>query len=328
MIEAQKHLKEQYGDDVKAREFTRMSRLLFLVCIFAASLIPLEIFLRPLFHSQEVALILALQEWLRQGHYSQETAMQLARVITAITQADAVRYVMYALYLCGDTMLANKTAIVSFSGIFALNMVKLSYKEPRPYWYVPTVEAYKCSIDFDGPSENTFILMFLGTYLNLIYLRKYARTPSKLLSLFLFLVQALCLVATAISGLLLGRSYLSASLIGVVFGFFWVLVSLQLDNQVHLLIMKSIFIERKARKNKFYLFFLTSGLLIIATTVFNLNMQTWRRPPNLWTTLSNEKCGEASLLGMKGTFLQSSIVLCIPVMVFATSLAIHLEGED
>ena len=170
--------------------------------------------------------------------------------------------------------------------------------------------------------------MFLGSYLNLIYLRKYARKPNKVFSHFLFIVQGLGIIVIAFSGLLLGRSYLSSSLIGVVFGFFWLLVSLQLDNQVHLLAMKSIFIEKKARKNKFYLFFLTSGLLIIATTVFNLNMQTWRRPPNLWTAMSMEKCGEASMVGMRGTFLESSIILSIPVMVFATSLAIHLEGED
>lgn len=118
-----------------------MTRLLFLVCIFAASLIPLEIFLRPLFHSEEVSLILAIQTLVRRD-FAQETIIQLARIITEVTQANAVRYVMYILYLCGDTMLANKTAIVSFSGIFALNMIKLTYKEPRPYWHVPTIQAY------------------------------------------------------------------------------------------------------------------------------------------------------------------------------------------
>ena len=169
-------------------------------------------------------------------------------------------------------MLAIKAAFMSFTGLFAVSLIKLIYKEPRPYWVVVDIQAYLCSNDFDGPSESAFVLMFLGTYLNLIYLRKYARTPHLALSWVLFIFQGLFLIVSSVAGLLLGHTHLTSSLMGVVYGFFFVLVFLQVDNQVHLLVMKSVFIQKRARKNKFYLFFLASGLLVIATTAFNLEM--------------------------------------------------------
>ena len=112
-----------------------------------------------------------------------------------------------------------------------------------------------------------------------------------------------------------------------------------------MLIEKSIFIEKRARKNKFYVLFFTIGLLIVAATGFNLDLHTWMRPPNLWTSMTNLKCQPdlqnevkpsntantfttnvvgGSLIGMKSTFLESSILICVPTMVFASAFSITL----
>jgi hypothetical protein len=55
-----------------------------------------------------------------------------------------LRYVVYSLYLTGDAILATKSALVAFFGEFILVMVKLAYKEARPYWVYPAVNSYRC----------------------------------------------------------------------------------------------------------------------------------------------------------------------------------------
>lgn len=50
------------------------------------------------------------------------------------SEINTIRYGVYALFLFNDAILATKTGIVSFSGIFILVFLKLTYKEGRPYW--------------------------------------------------------------------------------------------------------------------------------------------------------------------------------------------------
>jgi membrane-associated phospholipid phosphatase len=152
------------------------------------------------------------------------------------------------------------------------------------------VQAYSCESDFEGPSDHLFLLAFLPTYLNLIYLRKYIRRPAHTLSTILLVLQALLIALTAFSGLLLGHAYLSQTIIGLVYGLFYLLLCLQLDPTLHILIEKSIFLQKKARKNKFRILFFVSGVLVIATVLFNLDMYNWRRPSNDWVSRHKAKC--------------------------------------
>ena len=86
-----------------------------------------------------------------------------------------LRYLIYILYFCGDSILATKTGMVTFFGEFALVITKMFYKQARPYWVDKDIDVYKCMNDFEGPSDHIFVLTFLPTYINLIYFRKYAR---------------------------------------------------------------------------------------------------------------------------------------------------------
>lgn len=115
------------------------------------------------------------------------TIVKVANFVMNMSEGDTLRYLMYWLYLCGDSMLATKTALVAFFGEFMISIVKVMYKEPRPYWVIENVGAYRCEHDFEGPSDHTFIVVFIGTYLNLIYLRKYARKPKRTLSMMIFI---------------------------------------------------------------------------------------------------------------------------------------------
>ena len=116
---------------------------------------------------------------------------------------------MFILYLTGDAILATKTALVGFFGEFLLVMLKIAYKEPRPFWIHKDINTFRCfySSDFEGPSDHMFILMFLGTYINLIYLRKYSRHSQIVLSNSFFVLQFILMISTTWAGLILGHTY-------------------------------------------------------------------------------------------------------------------------
>jgi PAP2 superfamily len=135
----------------------------------------------------------------------------LANAILNFSEPYTLRYFLYLLYLNGDPILATKTALVGFFGQFILVMMKIAYKEPRPFWVSKDITSFRCSSasDFEGPSDHMFILMFLGTYSNLIYLRKYAPEPRKITSAILFIFKIALMLGTVWAGLILGHTYAS-----------------------------------------------------------------------------------------------------------------------
>jgi type III secretory pathway component EscU len=115
---------------------------------------------------------------------------------------------IYALYLVDDAILATKSGMVTFFGMFLITTLKMAYKEPKPYWVDTEIRTFYCTNDFEGPCDHLFILTFLFTYLNLIYLNKYARLPFYNLSTVLFIFQAIMAVSLIFAGLLLGSFYI------------------------------------------------------------------------------------------------------------------------
>lgn len=142
-----------------------------------------------------------------QSTLNSTTIESVANTVMQMSEMSVLRYVVYLLYLGGDSILATKTAILAFYGQFMLVLLRIAYKEPRPYWVNPQIQGKLCEQDFEGPSDHLFIITFLGTYLNLIYLRMYAKEPHVIKSLLCFLLQALLIAATIFSGMLLGHTY-------------------------------------------------------------------------------------------------------------------------
>lgn len=116
-----------------------------------------------------------------------------------------------------------------------------------------------------------------------------------------------------------------------------------MDTYLHILVEKSIFLQKKARKHKFYMLFFSCGAMLLGSVIFNMDMYEWGRPPNQWHNNSKDKCdiqvgGYSALfeksiinvpqmIGMKSTFLESAILVCVPAMVFATPFALLLDKD-
>lgn len=148
---------------------------------------------------KENELILGMQrDWITPRN------IEIANFIMNISEINTTRYIIYALYLSGDSIQATKAALVAFTGEFMMVIMKIAYKEPRPYWNHPDIVSYRCRDDFEGPSDHLFLIIFLSTYLNLLYLRKYSRSSHHSLSYFLFLITFVLIALTTLSGMLLG----------------------------------------------------------------------------------------------------------------------------
>lgn len=181
IIEARRHIREVYGQHIQPEKYSgELGTKMFFLCIIGFTMIPLEIFLKDILtQSFENPLIQSLQGSLMNGSSAlelQSSKLKIANMILDLTEIDSLRYLMFILYLTGDAILATKTALVGFFGEFLLVLLKIAYKEPRPFWVYKDIKTFRCnnSSDFEGPSDHIFILMFMGTYLNLIYLRKYS----------------------------------------------------------------------------------------------------------------------------------------------------------
>eukprot|EP00347_Sterkiella_histriomuscorum_P002567 403367652 len=337
-FETKKHIQEQYGENIKTKKYTSTNTWILFFFVVGLTIIPIEIFLSDFLAVQENNLIIQMQSqilneqlWFGQ---STPTFIKFCQMILSLSEIQALRYTLYFIYFTGDSILATKTAFVAFFGEFIMVAAKIMYKEPRPYWTNDSIQTYKCQNDFEGPSDHIFIIIFVCTYCNLLYLRKYARTSKQTESILFFLFEFSFLFITTFAAMLLGHSYLYQCVIGVIYGLFYVILCLQLDNEIHLFVEKCAFIQKKSRKYKFDLLFMMLGCLVVLIVFYNLDLYENMTPPILWYTNSKRKCSDqmksfqGRFIGMQDTFMDSSIIICIPAMMFGVSFAISMDEEN
>lgn len=112
------------------------------------------------------------------------------------------------LYLCTDSLIAFKSAILTCFGIYIITFLKLIYKDGRPFWVSFDVEGYLCEFDFAGPSYHLFLVSFFWCYNIIMYLMKYAEKVKTKLVVVLFLLLTLMSVWIIIAGEYTGTSYI------------------------------------------------------------------------------------------------------------------------
>lgn len=97
------------------------------------------------------------------------------------------------IYLFADPLLGFKISMVTFFGIFIISFTKLVYQIPRPFWKYLDIEGKKCSYDFSGPSDHTFVTTFFYSYVILIF-SKYSETRRPRLTLGLLIANAVLVI--------------------------------------------------------------------------------------------------------------------------------------
>jgi hypothetical protein len=70
--------------------------------------------------------------------------LKFANIILNMSEIDSLRYLLFVLYLSGDAILATKTALVGFFGEFLVILMKIAYKEARPFWIYKDIKTFRC----------------------------------------------------------------------------------------------------------------------------------------------------------------------------------------
>lgn len=106
-----------------------------------------------------------------------------------------------------------------------MNVTKLSYADPRPYWSSENVMAYKCSQDFGNPSGHSMTSMCVCMLLWLDYV--YSNPESSGLRKTLLFIAAMCFaLAIGYSRLILGVHSVDQIVYGLLIGV-WIACTMQ-----------------------------------------------------------------------------------------------------
>lgn len=185
---------------------------------------------------------------------------------------------MCILFLCTDSLIAFKSAILTCFGIYFITFLKLLYKDGRPFWVLDPIEGLICSFDFGGPAYHLFIVSFFWVYNVIMYGMKYAERVNQLVVYSLFFCIFLFAIYVIIAGLFTGTIYIYQNVIGGLYGVVYLVFCMNFDAEIHRLCEKTGFIVQSSRKYKFYLFFLCIGIFIIALVYYNSELDYWNMP--------------------------------------------------
>jgi len=78
-------------------------------------------------------------------------------------------FFMMLFYLTTDSLLAFKSALITSFGYFILTVLKLLYKDGRPFWVSKEIVGYSCRFDFGGPSYHLYTLVTFWVYNVVMY---------------------------------------------------------------------------------------------------------------------------------------------------------------
>lgn len=254
-----------------------------------------------------------------------------------LVRPETTLFFMFFFYLATDSLIAFKNAILTCFGLFFITFLKLLYKDGRPFWIKEQVVGYECFFDFGAPGYHLFILTFFWAYNIIMYRMKYAEKVNYLLVGTLFTLLVLMGVWVVLSGLYNGTIFIYQNVIGMLYGFIYLVLCMNFDTEIHRLCEKTGFIVQSSRKYKFYLFFVCIGMFVMSLIYYNSELDQWTMPQTWVVNASypEKYCKELLLqtsnnrLGLDQTFDYTGILFFITGMGFGTSYSlVHVDCID
>lgn len=125
----------------------------------------MQLFLERLITSLEIPMIENLQKTLGDN----ETLQIFNEIPLVLVRPWASIFFMMLFYLTTDSLLAFKSALITSFGYFILTVLKLLYKDGRPFWVSKEIVGYSCRFDFGGPSYHLYTLVTFWVYNVVMY---------------------------------------------------------------------------------------------------------------------------------------------------------------
>ena len=166
-------------------------------------------------------------------------------------------------YLCADSLLAFKGALVTAIGIFLVSFLNIVYKDGRPFWNSDTIISYDhCVFSFASPSINSFNCFFFCSYKFIMSRRKYAGQTKKWVDWLLIVAIVLINILVYFAGIVNGLTYLYQSFMGTLTASVYLVICLTFDKEIHRFCEKTGFILQSSRVRKFNTFFMCLGSFV------------------------------------------------------------------
>jgi hypothetical protein len=238
--------------------------------------------------------------------------------------------VFFFLYLVSDSLIAFKSALLTCYGLFILTILKMLYKDARPYWIDGEISATECFFDFSGPSYQMFLLSFFYNYLIIMYCMKYTERPKKVLGRVLLVLVFLFAAVDFFSGLYTGQVYIYSNIAGGIYGLIFLVIAMNFDLEIHKMCEKTGFVLASSRRNKFYLLFVSMALFAVSLMYYTSERDSWTMPQS-WiinASVGQLNCRVALIehannrLGLDQSFMYTSIIFFPCGMVFGTSYSL------
>ena len=150
-------------------------------------------------------------------------------------------FVMQFLYLTTDSLLAFKSALITCLGYYVLTVLKLIYKDARPFWISSEVEPYRCRYDFAGPSYHLYTIITFWVYNVIMYRMKYNDRVNICEVITLLTYLGIFGILVVIAALHQGTTFLYQEMMGLLYGILFLVVVMNLDTAIHRLCEKTAF---------------------------------------------------------------------------------------
>lgn len=187
-------------------------------------------------------------------------------------------FAMMFLYLTTDSLLAFKSAIITCFGYYILTVLKLLYKDGRPFWLSQEIMGYRCRFDFGGPSYHLYTLTTFWAYNIIMYRMKYVAKVNKVEVGICFGLLSLFGILVVLGGLHQGTTFLYQEIMGLLYGIMFLVFVLNFDSTIHGLCEKTGFTAETSRKYKFYLFFVCLGVFSVTLIYYMQQADEWISP--------------------------------------------------
>ena len=202
----------RWGKVIDMKSWTPGSSIRLLTLVVAIFIIPMQLFCDGLVRSKEQDMITRIQnsdnlpESCKNDDQACSIAMQVPYVIFS---TEATVYMLFALLLIADSWLAYKTALVTGVGIYFMSFLQMCFKSGRPFWDVAEIASFgHCLFDFSGPSLSAFTMTFFWPYVQIMFLAKYYRSPSKFINWILLIILLIFWVDVYLFSLINGLNYI------------------------------------------------------------------------------------------------------------------------
>lgn len=182
---------------------------------------------------------------------------------------DTIIFCNSCLYMISHPFKIIKIIIVTNMGYYLVVLLRLLYKENRPYWNLIDNNNVLCSLSYASPSLHLFIPTFYWTYLFIQYCIGNKEKISKLKKFWLLFGILMINLITSFNLFINFQNYIYQLNYGLVISLVLVCIFLDLESKIHNFLLKTMKNVYKIRKYKIQLFLFILFILIFSTIIYN-----------------------------------------------------------